>query len=475
MQFIKIIFGILSLIHLKTTLFCAETPVLKPYPPQSIVLMLNNTQERTEHGEQDAFTKTLKQISSHNPELKNIQDLTQYIATLKLEQSVHARLTAYLQAQQTTQPAPSHFAPFFSPSDDLIKKLVSLIQDEPSSIKIALYHLTSTPIIDCLIKAKKATPTLSIELCLDRYRHDNKQSLENKQKLSDSDIKINLVGGRKWDMHEKFIIFGQKQLVWQGSYNLTDEKTRDNIILISDEKIIESFDKHFEQLKRASRDNIKASSALSSMPTVIFSPHGGLQQRIIDFIDNENQSIKMAMHTFYPETPITDSLLRAALRHIQVTLIINSNQFNDGSATSKAPITSAVIQRFKDAGINLYTYEGPGIMHHKFFIFDNNKGHNGLPLLLTGSYNITKKAEDMNCEDVIITDAKDAIEKFNTEFTDMIKLAQPATQLMSIKSSHIKRDAPDSITKVPQNSAPKKMRQTTLMPFSYARPALQQK
>ncbi len=61
----------------------------------------------------------------------------------------------------------------------------------------------------------------------------------------------------------------------------------------------------------------------------------------------------------------------------------------------------------------------PGIMHHKFSIIDGN-------VLITGSYNWTHSAENLNDENIlIIKDAENIIKEYEKEFKKIWKRSSP--------------------------------------------------
>ena len=420
----------------------SKQELLKPYKETLINAMLENAYKRSLDGEKEALPKMLAQIYAHNPELP----IMQKIQGTGLEPLLLATCRVI---------------PFFT-SDNLIDKLCFLIEKEASSIKMGMYHLTLPRIINALITAKNNNPQLNVELCLDMQQHNNDKDRETLTTLENNAIKVYLVGANKWNMHEKFVIFEnnimQHKFVWQGSYNFTGEQTHDGILLMQDEKIADIFSKRFNALKSFDKGRLSAIHMNASMPAVFFSPRGGLLQKLINLIDTETKAIKMAMHTFYPNEDISAALMRAAQKNIAVTIILNKNQFNNGDKTSKAPITKTVMHQFKDAGITIYSSTGPLTMHHKFFIFMQNSSNQGKSIVWEGSYNISKKAEELNCEDAILTEEQTVITGFNAEFSKLEQQAYCPSLPDEISS---KRQLTD---KEKKESSPmlKKFRQTTL-------------
>jgi phosphatidylserine/phosphatidylglycerophosphate/cardiolipin synthase-like enzyme len=58
-------------------------------------------------------------------------------------------------------------------------------------------------------------------------------------------------------------------------------------------------------------------------------------------------------------------------------------------------------------------------MHHKFFLFSRNKDDK--PVLVTGSYNPTGRAECGNWENVVVTDDREVIIAYKDHLKDLLK------------------------------------------------------
>lgn len=443
-----------------TILFCAapSTSVLKSYQPAMIASMLKTAYSMFSKGEPEILANILLQIRKHNPELADDASLLAYVKKLELAPAVILLIELHPQRQlfkkflEQTHPIPSAF---FSSSDQLTKKLLFLVEQESLSLKIAIYHVQTPSFIDTLACTKINKPQLTIEVIIDKYCHEDSQEQESLNALKKVGIVMYPLGARKWTMHEKFIVFGkntvtERPLLWQGSYNLTETQTRDNVLLFHDTSLIEHFNKRFEHLKKACLQGLPVNPMAvdQGMPTVLFSPRGNIRQKLLDFIHQESQTIFMAMHTFYPHL-LGEPLKRASEHNVQVTLLLSSHLFNDGSTKSRAPITKEVIEDFQHAGIRLYKYMGPGLMHHKFFIFEHN-GLQGKRLLWSGTYNATEPAEDKNCEDVIISDEQPLIDAFSREFEDM------KSHSLLLSGVQQKRSSPDILAQSSEEPSPKK-------------------
>ncbi len=160
----------------------------------------------------------------------------------------------------TSHPGGMVVQSFFSPDDDLRSIMVSLIDAEKKRILFAIYTLTDRAITKALIRA--AERGVKIEGVVDRSygqeRYSRVCTLANAQiplwvfQTSANERESGL-------MHNKFMLFSQtvdgKALVWTGSYNFTNrasEKNEENVVILENKELFESYEKSFERLKKRS-------------------------------------------------------------------------------------------------------------------------------------------------------------------------------------------------------------------------------
>lgn len=156
----------------------------------------------------------------------------------------------------------------------------------------------------------------------------------------------------------------------------------------------------------ASSDNIQA----------LFSPDHNVRERLISFIANEKKSIKIAAFSF-TDPDITDALCTARKKGIMVTVITDPNSLQDRGGKIGILCESGIEVRVYNA--NYAKNTAPSYMHHKFVIFQENE--NDLPILWTGSLNLTKSACNKNQENVtIIRDAK-TIADFKAQYEILLE------------------------------------------------------
>jgi len=131
----------------------------------------------------------------------------------------------------------------------------------------------------------------------------------------------------------------------------------------------------------------------------LFSPEDDIASRIVALIQSAKRHIDICVFTLTDDR-IADALLHAHHRGIRIRLISDEEKSYD---------LGADITRLANAGIPTCISRGEGHMHHKFAIFDRS-------LLLNGSYNWTRGAQERNCENVVLSREKALVDSFSAYF-----------------------------------------------------------
>jgi phosphatidylserine/phosphatidylglycerophosphate/cardiolipin synthase-like enzyme len=118
---------------------------------------------------------------------------------------------------------------------------------------------------------------------------------------------------------------------------------------------------------------------------VYFSPHGGCTDTIIKELNNAKTTILVQAYSF-SSAPIVKGLLNAHKRGVKVEVIMDKSQRtkNYSSADFMA-----------NQGIPIKIDAIHGIAHNKVMIIDRG-------VVITGSFNFTKAAEDSNAENLLL-------------------------------------------------------------------------
>jgi len=143
---------------------------------------------------------------------------------------------------------------YFSPDDQLEKRLIDLIEKEKKSIQVCIYTFTHRSIANALIDAKKRG--VDVEVIVDRFSVKIQSPL---QKLAEAGIPVFV-----WDpdrlkrkkahrplMHNKFCVFGSDK-VWTGSFNFTYEASKihqENALVLQDAPLASAFKGQFQTIK----------------------------------------------------------------------------------------------------------------------------------------------------------------------------------------------------------------------------------
>lgn len=142
-----------------------------------------------------------------------------------------------------------------------------------------------------------------------------------------------------------------------------------------------------------------ASESQTSISTpvwsVYFSPDGGATDAIVTELGKATSNVLVQAYSF-TSAPIAKALVDAHKRGVKITVILDKSQ-KTAKYSSADFITHAGITTLIDAK--------HAIAHNKVMVID------GL-VLITGSFNFTKAAEEKNAENLLIIRDKELADKF---------------------------------------------------------------
>jgi phosphatidylserine/phosphatidylglycerophosphate/cardiolipin synthase-like enzyme len=118
---------------------------------------------------------------------------------------------------------------------------------------------------------------------------------------------------------------------------------------------------------------------------VYFSPRGGAQDALVATIGQAKDSIFVQAYSF-TSAPIAKALVDAAKRGVKIEAILDKSQRSER-------YTGATFLR--NEGIPVYIDDKHAIAHNKVMIIDAT-------IVVTGSFNFTKAAEEKNAENLLI-------------------------------------------------------------------------
>lgn len=142
---------------------------------------------------------------------------------------------------------------------------------------------------------------------------------------------------------------------------------------------------------------------------VFFSPNGGARDAIIEELAAAKTEINIAMYIL-TDRELSNAIISAKDRGVKVKILLDAKSAEEIGYSKHHFLSERKIDVRLDNTHKSYGGKYKGIMHNKFAIIDNKT-------LITGSYNWTHSAEELNNENLlIIKDAKELINKFEEEF-----------------------------------------------------------
>ena len=135
--------------------------------------------------------------------------------------------------------------------------------------------------------------------------------------------------------------------------------------------------------------------AKSSAWQVYFSPRGGATEAIVQTLDDAKSTVLVQAYSF-TSRPIAEALVRAHERGVNVTVILDNSQ-----RTQRYSVVHSLVQ----AGIPTFIDASHAIAHNKVMIIDG-------AIVVTGSFNFSKAAEERNAENLVIIHDKQVTSQF---------------------------------------------------------------
>jgi phosphatidylserine/phosphatidylglycerophosphate/cardiolipin synthase-like enzyme len=118
---------------------------------------------------------------------------------------------------------------------------------------------------------------------------------------------------------------------------------------------------------------------------VHFSPHGGCTEAVVREIDAARSSILVQAYSF-TSAPIAEALVAAKRRGVAVDVILDKSQESEKYSSADFLL---------HAGVSTRIDAKHSIAHNKIMIIDGG-------VVITGSFNFTKAAENSNAENLLV-------------------------------------------------------------------------
>ncbi len=290
---------------------------------------------------------------------------------------------------------------FFTREDTVLNVIVGLINSSRKTLQIAIYEIDHPDVVKAIIEAKKRG--VKVEMVMD----DRMKKEWAEKKLESEGIPI-VFDDRKPYMHNKFAVI-DSQLVLTGSTNFTESeiyRNDNNLVVINSRLVAENYLKEFYEMFED-----KKFGALFPRNTdccfkvgpyrveVYFSPEDDIEARIIKILNTARRNIKFAAFSF-TDNELGNALVYAKKRGVNVVGVIESKSLKNRGSEYRKLIRN---------GIEVLADGNPYNMHSKYIILDDS-------IVITGSYNFSKNAQEFNDENVVIIFSKAIAERFSENF-----------------------------------------------------------
>lgn len=156
------------------------------------------------------------------------------------------------------------------------------------------------------------------------------------------------------------------------------------------------------------------------LPRRAFSDQARLSGALVAAIDAARDTLDVAVHGIGLREA-AEALLRAKARGVRLRVVMNETHAWPRKPGEKR---SPEVQALLDAGVEMRTLRGSrefGVMHNKYLVADGR-------LVLSGSYNWTRAADDLHLENVFLTDDARRVALYEANWRWMWEQGRPASR-----------------------------------------------
>ncbi len=320
-------------------------------------------------------------------------------------------------------------------------RLVALITGAKESLEGAFYEFRDLEIARALLRAKERGVRIRVYGESD-YRSDFRRYLVGaalgqqgetprvpqealRQRVKPLSLDCEEIAGipvcfdeREGFMHHKFLVVDGKA-VWTGSTNMTWNafaRNNENSLLLPSPTLAQGYAKEFQALFGGNKEGLGEPVAfaltdenLSLEGTAYFSPRGGPMARgaLLERLKAAREEILVAAFVL-TDQEVVKALVQAQRRGVGVQVLLETRNLRDSREDD-----------LLRAGVAVRKDGNPYTLHHKVMVIDGTWA-------VTGSYNFTARAWQVNNENLLILKSPSLAERYRQEF---LRLWQEGTPL----------------------------------------------
>ncbi len=284
---------------------------------------------------------------------------------------------------------PAATAELDSPSGGIPEKLAASLDTAQKTIDVAVYEFDWLPLADALLRAALRGVQVRVVTDTDSLGEEPIKALQQ------AGIEV-VDDGRSAIMHDKFVVI-DGNTVWTGSMNFTRNdayRNNNSFMRLTSTRLAQNYTAEFEEMFSQHAFG-PTSPANTPNPTVTindvlienyFSPDDGVAAHILDVLNSAQTSIYFMAFSF-TRADFSSALIEKAGAGVTVQGVFETRQIAAGADAAWNALTQANVDVRQDG--NKYN------LHSKVFIVDEQ-------IVVMGSYNFSKNAEDSNDENVLI-------------------------------------------------------------------------
>jgi phosphatidylserine/phosphatidylglycerophosphate/cardiolipin synthase-like enzyme len=191
------------------------------------------------------------------------------------------------------------------------------------------------------------------------------------------------------------------------AYSENDSDESDTLVFITASLSSGKMNVYFTSEVNTSYANSSSNHAIH-LPSLV-------DDTLVEYIKRAQETIDVAIYNMASTSAlasISDALNDAAERGVRIRVIHNESTSNTGigNLSELIPTLESPVPQFPD---------GHGLMHNKFIVFDAHATNPNLPIIWTGSTNLTTNQINLDPNNVIIIQDQSLAKAFTLEFNEM--------------------------------------------------------
>jgi phosphatidylserine/phosphatidylglycerophosphate/cardiolipin synthase-like enzyme len=296
------------------------------------------------------------------------------------------------------------------------KRVISDIDAAKKTVYVVAYEYNLASVREALLRAKQRG--VDVRVALDEENMEKPEMAKWAEDIEQANIPISWEKTDSFS-HSKYLVIDNK-IAWMGSWNFTNNDTyrnNNNVIRFTIPELVANYAKEFSQMDKGVFGRKK--DPLTPNPSVIFkgikienyfSPQDNVLEKLLPKLKGAKKSILFLAFS-YTEDKIGQAMIERMNAKVKVSGVFEARNVEG---------IGSEFQVLQDAGVDIFEDGNCYTMHHKVIIIDEK-------IVITGSYNFTKRAEEQNDENLVIIEDAGVAAQYKEEFDRVYQQAKTPT------------------------------------------------